>query len=137
MNTGHLLILNARADVLDLPLNEIKQLFPNSSFSCHKLYLKLSLNGSMLFPKFCVQEFFFFDIQVLNMLCCWVDDPDSEAFKLHLPRISDYLWIAEDGMKLQVCSYLIKKNLIEKNTGSMLKTFLFICFLITTMILGV
>ena len=36
------------------------------------------------------------------MLCCWVEDPNSEAFKLHLPRIYDYLWIAEDGMKVQV-----------------------------------
>ncbi|XP_045819042.1 cycloartenol synthase-like [Trifolium pratense] len=39
--------------------------------------------------------------KVLNMLCCWVEDPNSEAFKLHLPRIHDYLWIAEDGMKMQ------------------------------------
>ena len=36
------------------------------------------------------------------MLCCWVEDPNSEAFKLHLPRIHDYLWVAEDGMKMQV-----------------------------------
>nr|WRO65030.1 cucurbitadienol synthase [Neoalsomitra integrifoliola] len=39
--------------------------------------------------------------KVLNMLCCWVDDPHSEAFKLHLQRIYDYLWVAEDGMKMQ------------------------------------
>ncbi|KAK8581347.1 hypothetical protein V6N13_144376 [Hibiscus sabdariffa] len=39
--------------------------------------------------------------KVLNMLCCWVEDPFSESFKLHLPRILDYLWIAEDGMKMQ------------------------------------
>ncbi|XP_047329689.1 cycloartenol Synthase-like [Impatiens glandulifera] len=39
--------------------------------------------------------------KVLNMLCCWVEDPNSEAFKLHLPRIHDYLWLAEDGMKMQ------------------------------------
>ncbi|KAL4205266.1 hypothetical protein AMTRI_Chr01g113710 [Amborella trichopoda] len=39
--------------------------------------------------------------KVLNMLCCWVEDPNSEAFKLHLPRILDYLWVAEDGMKMQ------------------------------------
>lgn len=43
-----------------------------------------------------------FDTQVLNMLCCWAEDPNSEAFKLHLPRINDYLWLAEDGMKMQV-----------------------------------
>ncbi|RVX03793.1 Cycloartenol synthase [Vitis vinifera] len=40
--------------------------------------------------------------KVLNMLCCWIEDPNSEAFKLHIPRIFDYLWIAEDGMKMQV-----------------------------------
>lgn len=36
------------------------------------------------------------------MLCCWIEEPNSEAFKLHLPRVSDYLWVAEDGMKMQV-----------------------------------
>lgn len=39
--------------------------------------------------------------KVINMLCCWVEDPNSEAFKLHLPRLHDYLWLAEDGMKMQ------------------------------------
>lgn len=39
--------------------------------------------------------------KVLNMLCCWVEDSNSEAFKRHLPRVLDYLWVAEDGMKMQ------------------------------------
>lgn len=43
-------------------------------------------------------------LKVLNMVCCWVDAPDSEAFKCHLSRIKDYLWVAEDGMKMQVPS---------------------------------
>ncbi|CAN1298200.1 Cycloartenol synthase [Linum perenne] len=55
--------------------------------------------------------------KVLNMLCCWVEDPNSEAFKLHLPRIHDYLWVAEDGMKMQA---IISTNLIEEY-GSTLK----------------
>ncbi|KAI4379699.1 hypothetical protein MLD38_005962 [Melastoma candidum] len=38
--------------------------------------------------------------KVLNMVCCWVEDPTSEAFKRHLPRIKDYLWVSEDGMKM-------------------------------------
>lgn len=42
--------------------------------------------------------------KVLNMLCCWVEDPNSEAFKLHLPRIHDCLWLAEDGMKMNGCN---------------------------------
>ncbi|CAO2148986.1 unnamed protein product, partial [Urochloa humidicola] len=40
--------------------------------------------------------------KALNMICCWIENPNSDAFKLHLPRIYDYLWIAEDGMKAQV-----------------------------------
>ncbi|KAI7985830.1 Cycloartenol synthase 2 [Camellia lanceoleosa] len=40
--------------------------------------------------------------KVLNMICCWVDDPNSMANQLHLSRIKDYLWVAEDGMKIQV-----------------------------------
>nr|CAB3490911.1 unnamed protein product [Digitaria exilis] len=39
--------------------------------------------------------------KVLNMLACWIEDPNSEAFKLHIPRVYDYLWVAEDGMKMQ------------------------------------
>ncbi|KAL3533220.1 hypothetical protein ACH5RR_006741, partial [Cinchona calisaya] len=39
--------------------------------------------------------------KVLNMVCCWVEDPNSVAIKLHLSRIKDYLWVAEDGMKMK------------------------------------
>ncbi|KAE8796913.1 Parkeol synthase [Hordeum vulgare] len=38
----------------------------------------------------------------LNMLACWIEDPNSEAFKCHIPRVYDYIWIAEDGMKMQI-----------------------------------
>ncbi|KAJ6678863.1 TERPENE CYCLASE/MUTASE FAMILY MEMBER [Salix viminalis] len=39
--------------------------------------------------------------KVLCMLACWVEDPDGDYFKKHLARIPDYLWVAEDGMKMQ------------------------------------
>ncbi|XP_057447337.1 cycloartenol synthase-like [Lotus japonicus] len=39
--------------------------------------------------------------KVLNMICCWLEDPNSQAFKYHISRIKDYLWVAEDGMKMQ------------------------------------
>ncbi|XBI77771.1 hypothetical protein VPH35_087583 [Triticum aestivum] len=39
--------------------------------------------------------------KMLNMICCWVEDPNSEAFKLHIERIYDFLWVAKDGMKLK------------------------------------
>ncbi|XP_056167882.1 beta-amyrin synthase-like isoform X1 [Syzygium oleosum] len=39
--------------------------------------------------------------KALFMLACWVEDPDGDSFKKHLARIPDYLWVAEDGMKMQ------------------------------------
>ena len=39
--------------------------------------------------------------KALNMLCVFFENPESEAFKRHLPRLHDYLWVAEDGMKMQ------------------------------------
>lgn len=40
--------------------------------------------------------------KVLCMLACWVEDPNGDYFKKHLARIPDYIWVAEDGMKMQV-----------------------------------
>ncbi|KAK1408585.1 hypothetical protein QVD17_40485 [Tagetes erecta] len=37
----------------------------------------------------------------LCMLACWVEDPNGVYFKKHLARIPSYMWIAEDGMKMQ------------------------------------
>lgn len=39
--------------------------------------------------------------KVLNMLCCWVENANSVSVRRHLSRIKDYLWFAEDGMKMQ------------------------------------
>ncbi|KQJ96386.1 cycloartenol synthase isoform X4 [Brachypodium distachyon] len=39
--------------------------------------------------------------KMLNMICRWVEDPNSEAFKLHIERVYDFLWVAEDGMKMK------------------------------------
>ena len=39
--------------------------------------------------------------KVVNMVACWAEDPDSDAVRRHLPRFHDYLWVAEDGMKMQ------------------------------------
>ncbi|KAL1318852.1 hypothetical protein HN51_071133 [Arachis hypogaea] len=76
--------------------------------------------------------------KVLNMLCCWIEDPNSEAFKLHLPRLNDYLWIAEDGMKMQgyngsqlwdaafAVQAIISSNLIEEYGQTIKKVHLFI-----------
>ncbi|KAL3849159.1 hypothetical protein ACJIZ3_011041 [Penstemon smallii] len=39
--------------------------------------------------------------KVLCMLACWVEDPNGDSFKKHLARIPDYIWLSEDGMKIQ------------------------------------
>ncbi|XP_022150301.1 beta-amyrin synthase-like isoform X1 [Momordica charantia] len=37
----------------------------------------------------------------LFMVACWSDNPNGEAYKRHLARVKDYLWVGEDGMKMQ------------------------------------
>ncbi|KAJ8421448.1 hypothetical protein Cgig2_025397 [Carnegiea gigantea] len=39
--------------------------------------------------------------KVLCMLACWVEDPNGDHFKKHLARVPDYIWVAEDGLKMQ------------------------------------
>ncbi|TYJ30100.1 hypothetical protein E1A91_A06G111500v1 [Gossypium mustelinum] len=39
--------------------------------------------------------------KVLCLIACWVEDPNSEAYKRHIARLPDYYWIAEDGLKMQ------------------------------------
>ncbi|WZZ54102.1 hypothetical protein YC2023_054209 [Brassica napus] len=36
-----------------------------------------------------------------HMLACWVEDPKSDYFKKHLARVPGFLWIGEDGLKIQ------------------------------------
>ncbi|XVF27320.1 hypothetical protein REPUB_Repub14bG0097000 [Reevesia pubescens] len=42
--------------------------------------------------------------KVLHMMACWAEDPSpaSESLKFHLARVPDFLWLAEDGMKMQL-----------------------------------
>ncbi|CAA7022137.1 unnamed protein product [Microthlaspi erraticum] len=39
--------------------------------------------------------------KALCMLACWIENPDGDHFKKHLSRIMDYIWVAEDGIKMQ------------------------------------
>lgn len=39
--------------------------------------------------------------KVIDFLCCWFDDPKSADVASHVDRLKDYLWLAEDGMKMQ------------------------------------
>jgi cycloartenol synthase len=39
--------------------------------------------------------------KVMNMLSCWFQDPSEfGSWRKHTPRVADYLWLAEDGMKM-------------------------------------
>ncbi|KAL0308341.1 UNVERIFIED_CONTAM: Lupeol synthase [Sesamum radiatum] len=46
--------------------------------------------------------FLHYFVEVLCLLACWVEDPNSDAYKNHLARLPDFYWVAEDGMKIQV-----------------------------------
>ncbi|XP_058203430.1 dammarenediol II synthase-like [Rhododendron vialii] len=37
----------------------------------------------------------------LQMMCWWAEDPNGDEFNYHLARVPDFLWLAEDGMKIQ------------------------------------
>lgn len=76
--------------------------------------------------------------KALNMICCWIENADSDAFKKHLPRIFDYLWISEDGMKSKVVdgcqcwetSFIVQAfcstNLVNEFSSTLQKAYLFI-----------
>lgn len=40
------------------------------------------------------------------MLACWVEDPEGICFKKHLARVPDYMWLAEDGLKVSVSTLI-------------------------------
>nr|XP_025877040.1 achilleol B synthase-like isoform X5 [Oryza sativa Japonica Group] len=72
-------ILALREELYDVPYNKIN--WNNARISCCK---------------------------VLNMICCWIENPNSNAFRRHVPRIHDFLWLAEDGMKSKAVLLLSK-----------------------------
>ena len=45
------------------------------------------------------------------MLACWVEDPNGDYFKKHIARIPEYIWVFEDGIKIQVNTHILHKHL--------------------------
>ncbi|XP_065619337.1 beta-amyrin synthase isoform X2 [Quercus suber] len=39
--------------------------------------------------------------KAICLLACWIEDPNGDYFKKHLARMKDFIWIAEDGIKMQ------------------------------------
>ncbi|KAK1422787.1 hypothetical protein QVD17_18074 [Tagetes erecta] len=73
----------------------------------------------------------------LQMMCWWAENPNGDEFKHHLARVPDYLWLAEDGMKMQGCGSqlwdctlvtqaLIASNMVEEFGDSLKKAHIFI-----------
>ncbi|KAI8001537.1 Beta-amyrin synthase [Camellia lanceoleosa] len=57
-------------------------------------YLRHGAESSRYITIGCVEK-------SLQMMCWWAEDPNCDEFKHHLARVPDYLWLAEDGMKMQ------------------------------------
>ncbi|VVA95756.1 unnamed protein product [Arabis nemorensis] len=36
-----------------------------------------------------------------HMLACWVEDSESDYYKKHIARVPGFIWIGEDGLKIQ------------------------------------
>nr|WGT93813.1 mixed amyrin synthase [Codonopsis lanceolata] len=73
----------------------------------------------------------------LQMMCWWAENPNGGEFKRHLARVPDYLWLAEDGMKMQSfgsqlwdCSLatqaIIATNMVEDYGDSLKKAHFYI-----------
>ncbi|GKC66072.1 dammarenediol II synthase-like protein, partial [Tanacetum coccineum] len=56
--------------------------------------MRYSAYDSRYITMACVDKF-------LQMMCWWSLDTNGDEFKHHLARVPDYLWLGEDGMKMQ------------------------------------
>ncbi|TVU31373.1 hypothetical protein EJB05_23056, partial [Eragrostis curvula] len=58
--------------------------------------------------------------KALTMICCWIEKPNSIEFRQHLPRIYDFMWLAEDGMKSKVMHNMpnYKNHYRERTKGA-------------------
>ncbi|KAK6150030.1 hypothetical protein DH2020_017555 [Rehmannia glutinosa] len=72
------------------PLNKIRQKALDKTIK----YMRYEAEVTRYIAIGCVEK-------SLQMMCWWAHDPNGDEFKHHLARVPDYLWLAEDGMKMQ------------------------------------
>lgn len=72
------------------PLNKIRQRALDKAIK----YMRYGAEETRYITIGCVEK-------SLQMMCFWAHDPNGDEFKHHLARVPDYLWLAEDGMKMQ------------------------------------
>lgn len=80
-------------------LGPVNKVTSYSYLSCLYYFFSLIIDIKVEYSTYVI---LYVHMKVLNMVCCWVEDPNSMAYNYHLSRIKDYLWMAEDGMKMQV-----------------------------------
>ncbi|GJZ06070.1 dammarenediol II synthase-like protein [Tanacetum coccineum] len=75
--------------------------------------------------------------KALQIMCFYAEDPNGIEFKSHLARIPDYLWMAEDGMKMQsfgsqlwdctlITRAILASDMVEEYGDSLKKAHFFI-----------
>ncbi|XP_059665419.1 dammarenediol II synthase-like [Cornus florida] len=57
-------------------------------------YMRYAAEGSRYITIGCIEK-------CLQMMAWYAHDPNCDEFKYHLARVPDFLWLAEDGMKMQ------------------------------------
>ncbi|CAI9787998.1 unnamed protein product [Fraxinus pennsylvanica] len=72
------------------PLNKIRQ----KAIEKVLKYMRYEAEETRYITSACIEK-------SLQMMCWWAHDPHGDEFKHHLSRVPDYLWLAEDGMKMQ------------------------------------
>ncbi|KAF6147089.1 hypothetical protein GIB67_036808 [Kingdonia uniflora] len=87
----HPLIQNLIGDSLNMFAEPVLTSWPlsklrNKTLKITMKYIHYEDENSRYFTLECVEK---------------VEDPKSDAFKKHLARVPDYLWMAEDGMRVQ------------------------------------
>ncbi|CAI9264192.1 unnamed protein product [Lactuca saligna] len=73
----------------------------------------------------------------LQLMAWWAENPNGDEFKHHLARVPDYLWVAEDGMKIRSfggqiwnCTFVTKaiigSNMVEEYGETLKKAHFFL-----------
>ncbi|KAI8563347.1 hypothetical protein RHMOL_Rhmol03G0104900 [Rhododendron molle] len=108
------------------PFNKIRERAMQKAIK----YMRYGAESSRYITIGCVEK-------SLHMMCCWAEDPNGDEFKYHLARVPDYLWLAEDGMKMQsfgsqiwdcalATQALIASNMVEEYGDSLKKAHFYI-----------
>ncbi|KAL8479843.1 hypothetical protein ACS0TY_026695 [Phlomoides rotata] len=72
------------------PLNKIRQRAVDKTIK----HMRYQAEESRYITTGCIEK-------SLQIICWWAHDPNGDEFKRHIARLPDFLWLAEDGMKMQ------------------------------------